>query len=367
MSLLGTLSKCATRWPLARGGAAGWIGIDVGGHAVKLAQLQRRGEHWQFAARWLYDEAEPVSAEAARQGKYDDRLTALRQARHLFRGSSAAVAVSPSFTDLRTVEIPRGERHEMYRMIREELSADETNEVAPPQFDFWEIAPADGNAPSLARVAVLAARPQLLHRVCQQLARASVECRVWDGLPCALARAVALVGSGENEPVLALDLGSTSTLATLVVDGRPRFSRLLRGCGIDALTMPLRKELQLSDTETQHLLRDFGVGSLEDLPAASAVARTTRRLLAGPQQELISEIQRTLGYLGPQQRGPRPQRLWLFGRGALIRGLPELLAARLQLPVAPWKLEDGVRGHDDALFGVAAALSALAWEADACI
>ncbi len=86
-----------------------------------------------------------------------------------------------------------------------------------------------------------------------------------------------------------------------------------------------------------------------------------RQILQQPLGVLAAEILRTISYL-QQQRSLIPQQLWLFGGGALLRDMPEHISSVTGITARPWVLSPGDPGAEtDAMFGTAAALSALAW------
>jgi actin-like ATPase involved in cell morphogenesis len=89
-------------------------------------------------------------------------------------------------------------------------------------------------------------------------------------------------------------------------------------------------------------------------------------IVAAPLAEIVAELNKTLAYPELHRSRLVPQMLWLFGGGATVRNIAEHLSSKTGLPARVWGL--AARGDAQlvtaapALFGPAAALSALAWE-----
>jgi hypothetical protein len=83
--------------------------------------------------------------------------------------------------------------------------------------------------------------------------------------------------------------------------------------------------------------------------------------------EMAEEIEKTLSYLRMQYREILPERICLFGSGAIVNNVPEWLSESVRLPIDVWALPHSrdQRGedpnHPPALLGTAVALSTLAW------
>jgi Tfp pilus assembly PilM family ATPase len=188
---------------------------------------------------------------------------------------------------------------------------------------------------------------------------------VLNAMPCALARAVELANIELlGDSIIAVDLSYTLPLVVLVKNGQPLFTRTMRGVGLQSITRPLEAGLNISAEECEQLLVRYGIVAGNSEPTLAS--QRTTEIVAHPIQDLVDEIIRTVDYIGQQFRSCKPRQLCLFGGGALVRNLPEAISERLEMPATPWRLSAGESGRSDALYGVAAGLSALAWEDAAC-
>jgi Tfp pilus assembly PilM family ATPase len=345
----------------------GWIGIDIGSRANKMAQVEKTGNGFRISARWTLNSEN--SSIASRDEIGNDfllkSLSGFKTLKRLFSGRDCASVLSMSMVDFRLLEIPTGNADEQRQMVGEELAADlgmEPNDLA---FDSWEVGTENGAKADLKKIASIAVPKKLAEQLNNSLLSAGLECHALDGMPTALARAVAMAGLDRSDrAVIAVDLAYTSPLFVLVKGGQPVLARTLRGVGLQTIMQPLETNLQISSEECQQLLSCYGVA----IKGQSSVAATQKTMewLTDPLYNLVTEIKRTIDYVGTQFRTLKPDRICLFGGGALVNNLPEYLSQQLNIPASPWTLGGEHVDPTDALYGVAAGLSLLKWEASLC-
>lgn len=351
----------------------GWIGIDVGTTSIKLSQLERHGSQYRIASRWSLrcsEQSNVVVDASGENGLPADELptvlSGLSSFRHLFAGRRCASVISMSHVELRSFEIPASSPAEQAQMVAEELAADLGVEPDQLAFDCWDTSPASKVDGGMARMSAVSIPKQLAIQLVDRLLANGLACQVLDAMPCALARAVELAApaAADDESSIAIDLGNTLPLVVLVRQGRPIFARTLRSVGMHAIMQPLRTNLQVSSEECEQLLTHYGVTATGQ--SASAVAHKTMAIIADPLQNLLSEIKRTVDYIGHQFRACNVRQIYLFGGGALVRNLPEQISQKLKMRAVPWTLGGDSSPATDPLYGVSAGLSALAWEPTSC-
>lgn len=338
----------------------GWIGIDLGGQVIKLAQIRRGRGSWQWVGRWsIGDESsEPLTSELLNAGALAEKVSALCETRRLFRGRLAAATLPSEMVELRPLELPTGPWHEMCAMVEQELAADAPAAQGRYEFDAWEAIRSE----NLTQVIAAVAERDATVRAADGLLAAGFQCAVVDAIPCALARAVELCDpAAQAETVLTLDMGYTSALLSVVHEGRPVLCRRLRGCGQQAIMQLLQEKLGVDPLECRQLLVRYGLPAAESCitSAATSIQRIIGRML----DHLADEVRRTAQFATYQLR-LTPKRMWLFGGGATIRNCAHFLGQETGVPTANWNLA-GTECPSDAvepLFGIAAGLSALAWE-----
>ena len=149
--------------------------------------------------------------------------------------------------------------------------------------------------------------------------------------------------SGFGTGVIAfVDIGARVTNVSIVVDGHPRFVRILPSGGHD-VTEALSSTLDIPQQDAERLKREVGIGlasAQEDLTAKQIVAEVTTGL--------VDSIRNTLVYYASSNPGGAVQQIVLSGGGAFLPGLGQYLAsaARVQVvvgePLASLPLAKGV-------------------------
>jgi Tfp pilus assembly PilM family ATPase len=348
----------------------GWIGVDIGSVATKLVQLERVGDNLQLKAHWIIDRysCDLLTKESLQgQGRLPFQ-SQLREARSMFQDRSAAATLPVTMTELRSLELPAGSDDELRNMIHGELLADS----APGfefSFDYLPTQAADSAEGEMGTFSVFASPASIATSAANSLSCAGFDCEILDSVPCALARATALCEPDLSEtPLAALDFGFSSAVLIVAKGGRLLFTRQLRGCSLQMLLKPLQDGLKLSAVEAQQLLCRYTTGLPLDASPLAALAKAAHGMIAEPLNQVASEVKRTLDFLDLQFCSIVPKKLILLGGGAIIPALPNILAEETDLPTRLWALPtaDSPSPTEEALFGVAAALSSLAWEATSC-
>lgn len=348
----------------------GWIGLDVGTHAVKLAQVVRdgtgvrlhRAAAIQRTATWAGDDSlaqdQPITSQAE-----------IRAALECggFEGRNAVCALPMNVCQLRSLNIPPGSDDERRTMIADELAEEWADSNNHMEFDFWEMLPAGGDKQQDAfNVSVLAASKLWIGQVWRDCRKAGMDCWAIDGTPLAMARAVGMLGGfGGGRRALAVDWGFSNTTMCIVGDERPMYSRRIHDCAFGRVLESIMRTFESSLDEAQHLAEVEGLSVPGE--AASGTAQAITDAAANTLEELVRQMSRTLQFTEMQRRHLQPATIWLMGGGAALKNVQPYLQHALSLPVHIIELRGGdepipcAAGSRSAVFGNAAALSALAW------
>ncbi len=351
----------------------GWIGVDVGTHAVKLAQVERRGTEYALAEAVViqrsqpWDDAETLASTVQRS---EEELIAARTLGEGFRGSAAATVLPMAVCQLKSMQVPDGTRVERRMRIAKELATSAIPGIPSREFDFWPIDNALENATVVREnVSVLSLATQWTERVTRDHQRAKLVCQAVDGVPLALGRALRLCERAERtRPVAVLDWGFTRATFCIVLDGRPLFVRCLRDCQFGAVIRMLRDSLALTWDEARRVAKDFAAGPHADTGDNDPLQSLVSEVVVTAINQLVAELERTLVYLKSHRAKLMPAQMWLFGGGAAVRGMNSLIEQRINMEVRCWDLGDDLFRSDTAgespvaMLGPAIALSTLAWE-----
>lgn len=353
----------------------GWIGVDVGTHAVKLAQTVRdggtvrlhRAAVIQRPSSWTGEDAlaleQPITS-------YPEIRAALECAE--FVGRDAVCTLPMNVCQLRSLNVPPGTDQERRTIIANELEEDWGELRKSMDFDFWETEPARVDKGSDAfNVSILATSRLWISQVWRDCRRSGLACWSIDGLPLAMARSIGLAGGlGGGGRILAVDWGYSNTTFCIAGDDRPLYSRRVHDCAFSGVLDAIVKVFNVTLDEAQYLAESEGlaVGSREsagDSPTAHAITNAA----TGTIDQLVAQIERTLQFMEMQRRHLQPTAVWLMGGGASMKNISAYLSNVLSLPAQTWSLAPAeepipcAAGSRAAVFGSAAALSALAWRA----
>lgn len=136
--------------------------------------------------------------------------------------------------------------------------------------------------------------------------------------------------SGFGTGVVAfVDIGARVTNVSIVVDGHPRFVRILPSGGHD-ITEALSSTLDIPQQDAEQVKREIGIGlatAPEGLPAKQIIAEVATGL--------VDAVRNTLVYYASSNPGGAVQQIVLSGGGAFLPGLGQYLAsaARVQVVV----------------------------------
>lgn len=353
----------------------GWIGVDVGTHTVKLAQTAREGDGVR-----LY-RAAVIQRPAAWHGEDDlpqqSPITSLAEIKAAlecggFVGRNAICTLPMNICQLRGLNVPAGSEQERRAMASHELAQEWSDSKTPMEFDFWELdAPNGEKTGDTFNVNIMAAPRPWISQLWHDCRQTGLDCWAVDGTPMAMARAVGMVaGRDRKRPALAVDWGYSNTTFAIVCDDRPLYSRRIHHCAFSRVLEAVARALDVTLDEAQHLADSQGLAAAEADPGSDAQIQSAITQAAGETlEELASQLARTLQFAETQRRYLQPACVWLMGGGASMRNVARYLAQVLQTQVKVWHMPPGdepihcAADHRAAVFGTAAALSALAWRA----
>ncbi|QDS98947.1 type IV pilus biogenesis protein PilM [Adhaeretor mobilis] len=348
----------------------GWIGVDLGGSSVKLAQLVWREGRLvigssAMASRtkaWLPEGgARQVSLAPASSHAELQEAALLGQS---WQGKSAAAAVSMAVCD--SYQSPFPTEVTDHTLPDQEFQKSALYPLQLRQVGWWPVS-VHTKMPPHALVVTLP--KSWSERISTDLGQQRWSCRAIDVLPWCFSRAVGLM-QADGKPALApqglqavIDWGYCKATCVLLRDGIPIMVRTLKDAGYSNLFDAVSSELGTTPLETRQLLHSSTVasGNSTNSPAEQVVRRIVDPLLKRFDRELL----RTFEYWSSQTRGEVIERTTLFGGGCALGGIAGRIAQLTNVPAEEWtfpRAKDNGAGIPAFMFGAALGMSALAWE-----
>ncbi|MEM8945438.1 MAG: pilus assembly protein PilM [Planctomycetota bacterium] len=346
----------------------GYIGVDVGTSTLKVAQVERNRQGWQVAAASIVPRRKEWDAQLGLSAKAEssrDELHATRSLHQGYRGRRVAAAIPMAVCDLHRLDRDLSREANPEAVLRQ---AFETATQLPAEgllCDYWS-GPATESTSEWSQA--LALPRDWTEQVCEDVASAGWSCDAIDGLPLALTRAVNMVHAANGrKPVAALDWGSRCATLCCIENHQATYVRSLKLPGLNEVLEVLVDSLQVSELEAQSLLEQHGILGRSD-SGANDVSELIKEVIAEMISSLEAELKRSFSHFQFLRRAQAPSHLYLMGGGAMISGLDQHLAKRLELDARNWRLPNidnrnlPIDERADCLFATAIALSALAWE-----
>ncbi len=349
----------------------GWIGVDIGTHTVKLAQIERRGPHFALKDAVIVSRSAPwpdTEGLSSSPQPSSGEMVAARSLGEQFSGRLAAATMPMAICELRSMQVPEARDSERRSLIGRELAAANA-EGGVREFDYWHIDNAAESQQAVREnVSVVSIATQWARQIAQDHTPARLVCQAIDAVPLTLARAVTLADPGAAaRSVAAIDWGYSRATLCVIADGRPIFVRPLRDCGFRTVLASLTESLAVSLDEARQVVTEHGLPNPSSKSAGDlqvAVAEVAASALSN----IVDEIKRTLSYLRSHRAVLVPDHVCLFGGGATLRNIDHYLTNKAGITTKRWDLGSALFHSDSAgacpvaLLGPAIALSSLAWE-----
>ncbi len=306
------------------------IGIDVGRHTIKAAQLAAQGGQYPIFALTLLPRPQPEKEIIAA-----DAL-AIRNAleRQGFSGNAIAIAAPEQILLRATLEVPAkvaGAPAE--QVIRMELSR--LQNVAPDSFEmaYWELKDANNPRPVTPTLAV-GCPHEAANALLDIFEGVGFRVAALDVRSAAVARACAPLLLPAPQITAIVDLGWRSTSVLFVCGRSLIYERSVSGAPVGDLTARLTEVFAIEPASAYQIISTIGPG--DDQPAGQYDPESLdviRKHVRAHFDKLLEELRVPLSYANHQFPGEGVQRLLLLGGGAGVPGLAAYLAAGLGLEV----------------------------------
>ena len=325
-------------WSTRSTNRTGWLGVDIGSAAVKLAQVQRRGSYFEL----LQSRVVPVVDGLDPLFVASEAVESLLGDRRRWLGQPTA-CVATSQLELRSFNVPASSESNPFDYVADQLGAG-SDQVA---FAAWPSSWVHENSTGDRPYHAVSIEENRAEAMAIRLRNSHAECNVLDCLPHCLARLVTLTEADHSETVAVLDWAAESPLFVVVRNGQPFFSRLLRHCGFRELVGSIGESLSIEKEDVWNLLHLVGTHA-KSQDTSDELVKTITQLSHGACRQFLEELNRTMTFLQSDNVKLVPNRLWLVGAGATLPGIAEEVTQVIQKPTVVWTLarENRLAPHD---------------------
>ncbi len=300
------------------------IGVDVGLHTIKAAQLLSQGGQYHVFALTMLPRPQPEKEIVAA-----DAL-AIKNAlkRQGFRGNTIALAAPEQILQRANLEVPAkvaGAPAE--QVIRMELSR--LQNVAPDSFEltYWELKTPNNPRPMTPTLAV-GCPHEAANALLDLFEGVGFRVAALDVRGAAVARACGPLLLPAPQITAIVDLGWRSTSVLFVCGRSLIYERSVPGSPVGDLTAKFTEVFAMEPASAYQILGTIGPGDDQlagpyDPESLDVIRKHVRTHF----DKLLEELRVPLSYANHQFPGEGVQRLLLIGGGAGVPGLPAYFAA----------------------------------------
>ena len=151
--------------------------------------------------------------------------------------------------------------------------------------------------------------------------------------PTACYNAARANGVGDTDCEMSLNIGGRCSTLIFIDNGR-FFVRIIPIAG-HSVTLQISKEFGISYNEAEELKRRHGfvaLGGAYEEPD-SEVAATVSKIIRNVMTRLHGEVNRSINVYRSQQKGRKPEKLYLAGGSSVMAYTPRFFAEKLRIPV----------------------------------
>ncbi|HRH55351.1 MAG TPA: pilus assembly protein PilM [Candidatus Paceibacterota bacterium] len=297
-------------------------GIDVSASGVKLALVEERMHGLELTA---FGEVR-LAPGALTGGEMTDRAAIIDAVRTIVkehRARFATIALSESRSYLFEANVPGSDPRAWRTAIEQHL--DEYVPLPPSEVAFDVVAA--GPARDTTPVAGVGYARRVIEESLSAFDEARVTVRAVESETFATPRS--LLPRGDQETVLIIDIGRTTTKLSIVARRIPRFATTLE-IGGHALTLAVQKHFGVTEEEAKRVKAEHGlVSSGEDGGYLEAMLSTVSAI----REEIVRRLDYWQSRAAAGSLHEPVTRAILIGGNASVRGLPEYLENSLKIPV----------------------------------
>jgi type IV pilus assembly protein PilM len=311
------------------------ISLNLGSQTVGLAEFRVQAHGGLVLLEYRLRETPLDPATGQRREAHTalhETAAVLREMMHELRIKNGAVncALPAQSVFARFVKLPSLEHEKLEKVIAFEA---QQNVPFPIDDVVWDYQVVGGGLDEQIQVILVAIKHDLLDDVNGAVEETGLHTSTIDMAPMALYNAFRYSYPNVNDCSLLLDIGARTT-NVLFIEPRRIFSRSLP-IGGSAITGAIAREFgeSFEAAETRKKRDGFvGLGGAYAEPSDHNIARVSK-LARSTMTRLHAELMRSISHYRAQQRGSRPDRIFLSGGTAGMPYMREFFHEKFQVPI----------------------------------
>jgi len=302
------------------------VGLDIGSHAIKMAQVVERGNELVLVKFGVKD----LPPEVIVDGTVMDRSQVTSAITDLvgelgIKSRDVAISVSGHSVIIKRITLPEMSEEELSESITWEAEQYIPFAIEDVNLDFQILGPSASGAPNAMDVILVAAKKDKINDYTSLVTESGLTPKTMDVDAFALENMFEVNYELEPGRVDALvNIGAEVMNVNVLKDGQSVFTRD-SSVGGNLYSEALQKDLGVGTEATERLMRG------ED--TAMVTFEQARRTMEGVASDIASEVGRTLDFFRATTGIETVDRVILCGGGSLIYGFMDLAAERLDVKV----------------------------------
>ena len=312
--------------------------IDIGSSSIKAAEFSYTPSGEMLMERFAFEEFS--TPDSSLQNIVDsnarvDLLEALHKVLTTNNFYSKKVCLSLSGHDayIRFVKVPAivTDEKKIRQIIEFEAKSAIPYDMSEVVWDSQLLKSADDSGEIEAMLVIV--KGDEIEEITSLIESAGKQVQFVEVSPTACYNAARLNGVGDTDCELILNIGDRCS-SLLFVDSGRLFVRIIPIAG-HAITLQISKEFGISYKEAEEMKRRHGfvaLGGAYEEPD-SEVAATVSKIVRNVMTRLHGEISRSINVYRSQQKGRKPEKLYLSGGCSVMGYTPRFFSEKLKMPV----------------------------------
>jgi len=301
------------------------VGIDIGAHSVKVAQLKETGKIYQLVA---FGES-PIHPEAVVDGAIMDAgaiVNAIQNilAEQSIKGSQVATAVSGSSVIVKKIPVPEMDEEELAESIQWEAEQYIPFDIEEVNIAFQTINRPEVSGKAEMDVLLVAAKKEKLSELQNIIAQVGLDTAIVEVDAFSLQNCFEVNYETVEGTIALIDIGAQSMSINIIENGISSLIRYIQ-IGGNNYTDAIQRDFNLKYEDADLVKKG------KQLPNVNpkAVSNILRQISS----DLVSDIQRSFDFYRSSSSNEKIDKIYVSGGCAKIKGLVPFMSNKLQVPV----------------------------------